>query len=240
MAKRRKGPSQGPGDPRLRASPQDEAAELPGPTDVRPHVPAAALVTMAAILAGLGVLAWREAHDWDSIVREPRHGRALAERADYRAALAHGVAGDGLAERGDVDGALREYREALRLEPTTPGIHNNLGALWSRMGRVDEAIAEYRAELALNPASTATRDNLGIELARAGRLDEAVHEFQQVLRLDPASAGAHYRLAHVWAEAGRLDEAIVHFREVLRIRPDFAAAREDLDHALALSRTGQR
>ena len=52
---------------------------------------------------------------------------ALAIRADY--AEAHYMLGIVLKQTGDLDGALTELKEAIRLDPTTPGPFNTLGQI---------------------------------------------------------------------------------------------------------------
>jgi tetratricopeptide (TPR) repeat protein len=200
------------------------------------------LVIAAAvfILAGLGFLAWTEMRTWGVTKREPRHVLALTQRANFRSALAHGGEGDALAKRGDIAAALRQYEEALRSEPTIPGIHNNLGTILSRMGKFDEAIEQYLAELKIDPGAAYARVNLGIALIKSGKPDEAAKHFREALRIEPNSAAAHYELGYVSAQLGRFDDAIHHFREALRVRPDFAQARENLERALALQGARER
>lgn len=187
-----------------------------------------------AVVLGLTFLAWTEFQTWEVTKREPRHVQALTQRANFRAALAYGGEGDALAKKGDIAGALRQYEEALRIEPTIPGIHNNLGTVLSRMGKFDEAIEQYLEELKIDPHAAYARVNVGIVLIKSGKLEEAAKHFREALRVEPNSAAAHYELGYVLAQLGRFDDAIHHFREALRVRPDFAQAREHLERALAL------
>ena len=53
--------------------------------------------------------------------------------------------------KGDLDGAIAEYREALRLNPNDDEAHFNLGVALGKKGDWDGAIAEYREALRLNP-----------------------------------------------------------------------------------------
>jgi len=65
--------------------------------------------------------------------------------------LAHALLGLALANKDDWDGAVAEYREALRLDPNDGLMHLGLGlALWGK-GNWDGAITEYREALRLNP-----------------------------------------------------------------------------------------
>jgi Flp pilus assembly protein TadD len=57
--------------------------------------------------------------------------------------------------------AIAVYREALRLNPDDPQVHNGLGvALAQTPGRMPEAIAQFRAALRLQPDYPEARNNL--------------------------------------------------------------------------------
>jgi tetratricopeptide (TPR) repeat protein len=73
-----------------------------------------------------------------------------------------------LARQGKVEEALFHYTEALRLNPTSTQVYNNLGNLLTRQGRVEEAIHYYREALRLNPDYALARKNLEHVLRQRG------------------------------------------------------------------------
>jgi tetratricopeptide (TPR) repeat protein len=56
--------------------------------------------------------------------------------------------------------AVREYEEALALEPEQPGIHRNFGLLLAALGRHDEAVAQFCIVLKLVPNEPVAREAL--------------------------------------------------------------------------------
>ena len=63
--------------------------------------------------------------------------------------------------------AIRQYEEALELDPQQPAIHRNLGMLLAQLGRYDEAIPHLRATLQMVPNEPAARETLeAIEATR--------------------------------------------------------------------------
>jgi tetratricopeptide (TPR) repeat protein len=56
-----------------------------------------------------------------------------------------------LARKGDLDGAVAAWREAIRLDPKYPPPYANLGEALEKKGDVDGAIAAYERFLALVP-----------------------------------------------------------------------------------------
>src|SRR5262245_22604223 len=62
--------------------------------------------------------------------------------------------GKALLEKGDREGAIREYQAALRLDPNYATAHNNLGVALRDRGDREGAIREYQAALRIDPNHT--------------------------------------------------------------------------------------
>ena len=135
--------------------------------------------------------------------------------------------------RGQLDEAIREYRESLRLNPYYGLTHYNLGNALLQKGEVDEAIQHYQLAILLLPMYVDSYNNLGLALRKKGRVDEAIRQFQQAVRLKPDDADIHYNLGSALAQRGQMDEAIRQFQEALRLQPDYGDARRNLNAALA-------
>ena len=152
-------------------------------------------------------------------------------------AIAHNSVGSALAEKGQVEEAIRHYREALGLRPDYADAHVNLGTALGEKGQIEEAIRQYREALHLEPDYAMARYRLGNLLAKKGQLDEAISQYHEAIRLQPDYAGARVELGTTLGEQGQTDEAIRQYREALRLKPDHASAHYNLGNALA--RKGQ-
>jgi tetratricopeptide (TPR) repeat protein len=146
---------------------------------------------------------------------------------------AHNNLGAALTDRGHLDEAIAEYREALRLNKNYGAAHANLGLALRQKGRVDEAIAECQEAIRLQKDSPAAHNNLGAALVDKGRLDEAIAEYREALRLQKSCAEAHNNLGLALPQKGQVDEAIAEGREAVRLKEDYAAAHNNLGAALA-------
>ena len=80
---------------------------------------------------------------------------------------AHIDLGTALGGKGDLDGAIPAYREAIRLEPELAAAHYNLGGVLAR-NDLDGAILEFREAIRLNPEFALAHCNLGHALAQEG------------------------------------------------------------------------
>ena len=90
-----------------------------------------------------------------------------------------------LQQSGDLDGAIRAYREYLAAQPDSLQARSNLGAALARAGRYDEAIAEYEIGLGKNPDNPALLLNLGLAYYKTGRHADAAARFERALSLAP-------------------------------------------------------
>jgi Flp pilus assembly protein TadD len=144
---------------------------------------------------------------------------------------AHLNLGVALKETGDMDGAIAECREAIRLKKDLVEGHINLGRGLLDTGEVDGAIAEFREALGIKDSAKA-RNCLGQALATKGNLEGAAAEFEEAIRLEPTEAGTHNNLGVVLSRKGRLDEAITSFNKALRLERDNANAHNNLGTAL--------
>lgn len=99
-----------------------------------------------------------------------------------------------LLSRLDPQGAVTELREAARLEPGRPEVHNMLGLGLTAVGRYAEAIAQFETALKLREDYSSARFNLAAALAKTGRTDEAIANLRQILAANPSDAYAKQRL----------------------------------------------
>ena len=96
--------------------------------------------------------------------------------------------------KGDMDGAILEYREALRLEPGNGQAHYALGSALLEQRQFPAAAAEFREALATMRSSAEAHNNLGVALASMGAIDQALENFRRAVELDPAFVEARQNL----------------------------------------------
>ena len=122
-----------------------------------------------------------------------------------------------LAEKGQPDAAIGEWKEALKLDPGDAKAHNNLGIALIRERRFDEAVTELQRALEINPEYGEAHNNLGVALQQKGRVDEAVAHFQKAIELDAGYAHAYFNLGDALYSRGRILEALAQWRQGLRL-----------------------
>ena len=124
--------------------------------------------------------------------------------------------------------AIAHYREAMKIDPSSFYVHNNLGNSLAACGQFAEAIAEYREALRLKEDYASAHNNLANILLKLGRIDEAFTEYQRAIELDPRSAKSHNNIGVILAKRGQSDAAVAEFQNALAIDPKFASAHDNL------------
>jgi serine/threonine-protein kinase len=125
-------------------------------------------------------------------------------------------------EKGQMDEALRLYRETGTIWPRVAALDNNLGLVWYSKYYLPGAMECYQNAVRKNPTFAPVHNNFGLALKAKGQLDDAIDHYREALSLDPELALAHSNLGEVLAGKGQLDNAMGHYRASLRIDPEYA------------------
>ena len=128
--------------------------------------------------------------------------------------------GSALEAKGDLDGALVQYRATIQLNPKSYQAYSNLGKVLLAQGKPGEALDYCLQSVQANPGRATLRNNLGIVLAELGRYDEALGEFANAVKLDSTYAPPHFQTGKVLLKQGRDAEALPHFQVALQIEPN--------------------
>ena len=142
-------------------------------------------------------------------------------------------------EAGDVDGAEREYRSALRIDPNHVGSHFNLGLLLRHARNdVDGAEREYQSALRIDPNHVDSRLNLGSLLVDARNdVDGAEREYRSALRIDPNHVDSRVNLGILLINARNdVDGAEREWRAALRFDPNHIGSHCNLGSLLKNAR----
>jgi len=177
--------------------------------------------------------------DQRTVIQEALMRKRL--RRDANDFTAHFNLGGILEAKGDRDGALREWREAVRIRPRDEVALNTLGVFLQLEDKSDEAEARYRSALDARPDYPDAHYNLANLLLAREKPDEAIPHLREAIRLQPDDAKARTVLeealetrAHQLAKSGKVKEAGADFRELAGLKPDDSDAWTNLGVALAM------
>ncbi len=164
--------------------------------------------TFGAIEAYSGAIALRP----DSMLAYLRRGETYRKRAD----------------RGDLEAAARDFRQASQLDPAATRPLEELGDVRYQLQQYDRAIEAYEQSLRLDDRSPRVVHKLALARYRAGNIDGALTALDQTVRLDDHMADAHYLLGICLRAKKRVPNAIKAFEKAVALSPALIPAREEL------------
>jgi tetratricopeptide (TPR) repeat protein len=198
-----------------------------------------------AYMSRAGVLI-AEKNDLDGGLRD--YDKAIS--LDANNWKAYSARGEAMRLKGNLDQAMADHEEAIRLNPN-PESFLNRALAWKAKGDLDRAIADYDDAILLNPNYAPAYAARGAILKLKGDLDRSLADLDKAVSLNPKSATFLYLRGETLRDNGALDKAIADYDEALRLIPglaavyatrglayegkgDLAKARADFDKALKL------
>ncbi len=159
-----------------------------------------------------------------------------ASPPDDSLAAYHYHLGGELEQKGDAEGAIAAYRQAVGLSPGYAAAWMELGLVLNRLDRLDDALEALRRAVLAEPDDALAYYNFGCVLDRAGLADKARDVYEEAVRLKPDFVEAHHGLAGAWKLLNDFDAALKSYRRAIKAAkargPDFAPAHAGLANTL--------
>lgn len=103
--------------------------------------------------------------------------------------------GQALLSTGDLAGAVKVLREAIRMQPSLADAQLSLGEALEAANALNDAVVAYQAAVSLAPKDATARHRLGLTLLAVGRQQDAVRTLVQASALNPESTAIREALA---------------------------------------------
>lgn len=157
------------------------------------------------------------------------YAKAIELRPYY--ADAHVGLGDARAAKGDVDGAIKAYNQALVYNASNPRVHLSLGKIFfNEKNLYYESVNAYKKAIDLDPSSVEARMGLGEVYEDKGLWKEAEDEYRRVIDLDGKHTGAMYNLAIVYEKTDP-KEAIAQWEKYIALASQLPSEKDWVDVA---------
>jgi tetratricopeptide (TPR) repeat protein len=132
-----------------------------------------------------------------------------------------------LARQGQIDAAIQNYKEAVKINPNLPGLHFELAEALNASDvqqNKHEAKEEYEAALSVNKFDEKSECRLGAIAYDAGDLKESLSHYSEALRLQPDEVDANLGMAKVLIEMKETEKATAFAEHALQMDPTSAEA----------------
>src|SRR5258707_993067 len=117
----------------------------------------------------------------------------------------------------DWDGADREFRRAIELNPRYASAHQWYAFLLASRGEHDAALLEGHTALELDPASVSARRGVGWLAFYARRFDQALDHLARAIEMNPMAVESYRILGTTLAMRGQLADAERRLRDALAL-----------------------
>ncbi|HEU4834745.1 MAG TPA: tetratricopeptide repeat protein [Pyrinomonadaceae bacterium] len=135
----------------------------------------------------------------------------------------------------DWNGAEREFRKAIRLNPVLVSAHQRFGSYLTFMGRFEESIRHYETALELDPFSLQINMNLATTYYLRGEYDRSISHLIKTSELEPNYMPTHFVMGSAFVQQGRLEEAIAEFQLIYKLDEEAYLALGFMGYAHALA-----
>ncbi len=149
-----------------------------------------------------------------------------------RSRMAHFHLGTHFMDQREWNGAVDEFRAALRIQNFFAA-HVNLSVVLCEAGRWDEAVAEGRTLVRLAPKNLLGYVNLGNALTNAGQVEEAIDVYRRGLRIKSNGPMLLAGLGVALRKHGEFGEAIAALRRARDLAKTDARFRRQVERELA-------
>jgi len=127
-------------------------------------------------------------------------------------------------QRGDAEGARSHFERAVRMAPSSPDSHNNLGVALQQLHRWDEALAAFSRAVAIDPSFSDAWFNRGVIAGALGRWDEALASYGRALQIQPRNPRYLNNAGNALQKMRRWNDALGAYQAAIAARPDYVEA----------------
>ena len=129
------------------------------------------------------------------------------------------------AEKPDLDAALADYAEAVRLEPNSFVPFILRANIYAGKGEQELAIKDYDRAIELSPRAD-FYNNRGNALRKTGKVDLAIADLDQAIKLDANYFGAYWNRGLAYQDKGDKEKAADDYKKALTLNPDEGARKK--------------
>jgi tetratricopeptide (TPR) repeat protein len=128
--------------------------------------------------------------------------------------------GNELSDKGDFQGAIESYTQAIRLNPVDDTAYLYRGLVYAATGNDDAAIADYSSAIKLNPRRPSAYFTRADIYGRKGESGKAIADYTQVIALNPNFPDSYGKRALQFQAMGNFDAAIADYDKAIRLKPN--------------------
>ncbi len=116
------------------------------------------------------------------------------------------------------------FKHALKVNPDSGTLHNNMGMILNGRGKYQEAIIHLQRSIYIKPDYAEAYYNMGAVLYKQKKYKEAVTNYSKAIHFNRNYTKAYYNRGNALEEDGKINNAIDNYLQALKADPDFYQA----------------
>lgn len=145
------------------------------------------------------------------------HPVNIDKSLEAKAATRHFNMGKSMADKGQLETALREYQEAIANDPKMGEAYVELGCIQVELGKLPEATESLNKGLDIAPGALRGEICLSRIKASQGALDEAIDDLKALIFRNGRDPELRYTLGTFYAQKSNHTEAATEFRKAYEL-----------------------
>lgn len=216
---------------------KDVASALALAKKIQEHLNAAAGLTLTIGLAGYPCLRYTPGDVLANARKALDHALFLGPggRACFDA-VSLNISGDRHYDTGEIDLAVREFRNALRLDPKNVNVLNSLGVCFGVQQNYPKALTAFQAALKINPDEILALYNAGLVNLLMDQRDKALQFWLKAAPLGRDVFELHFQAGKLLLEADRPEKAQKLLQQAAELKPESALVQRLLGDAFRVQR----
>ncbi len=126
--------------------------------------------------------------------------------------------------KSDYDQAIRDFNEAIRLDPNLADAYYNRGVAHYHKGDYDQALQDYDEAIRLDPNVAEAYLGRGLAHKHKGDNDQAIQDFTTASELGHRVPEVYVNRGDIYLEGGDYQQAIKDFNQAIFLNPNAAQA----------------
>jgi tetratricopeptide (TPR) repeat protein len=139
-------------------------------------------------------------------------------------AVSLNISGDNLYQKGDIEGAIEEFKAAIRLDPSNVNVHNSLGVCYGTMNVYDQALAAFEKAIQIDPEEAMALYNAGLVHMLQDEKDKALAYFLDADGKEKDIFEVVLHIGKIYMELKNLDQGKRFLEKATEIKPESGLA----------------
>ncbi|MFW9257737.1 tetratricopeptide repeat protein [Nostoc sp. CALU 546] len=127
-------------------------------------------------------------------------------------------------ESGNYEGAVKDFNQAIELDPQNALAYNKRGDAYYRLGDYEQAQADSSQAILLNPQDANAYFDRGFAFYGLSKYKEAIADYTQAIKLNSENAYAYYGRGLARSQVKDNKGAIGDFSKAIALKPEYTEA----------------